>query len=151
MNKNGLKLIAIGIALSNEDRKRKVKLLNDSIDSFADSIRSTSDLDGMPHGTKVGDPVSAKVAKMEKLEIERDIEQERINAVEWAMQNATDLVPEEEASTLEKAIMMSIRNKKGGALTLIDESTIKPATYYTARTTFLSGILRYLQFDSKSV
>lgn len=150
MKNNGLKLIAIGLALSYDDRKKKISIMNDMIDSCADSIRSSSDLDGMPHGTTVGDPVSARLQKIEKIEEERDMEQKRVDAVDWAMECALDLVDEEVALQLQNAIMLACMGRKytNQALLIVEEADIQQGTFYRAKSIFISQILRYLRLGT---
>jgi len=146
---NGLKMIAIGIALSNEARKDKVKLLNESIEAIAESIRSSSDVDGMPHGTGITDPVSSKAIRMERIELERDAEMECIAAVEWAGQYIRDMFREEDGDLLIQALYMSLNRKRDEAYKLLKDTQIKPSSFNHAKSTYLNQILYYLHKQIK--
>lgn len=149
MKKNGLRLIAIGIALSNDERIKKVKLLNEMIDDTASTIRSASDNDGMPHGSSVGDTVGERVSKIEELEYERNLEQERINAFDWGLQCAKDIVDDKDCALLQEAIITSLRGNNGDALNILADSSVKQNTFYRAKSIFITQILSYLHFNLK--
>jgi len=128
----GLKIIAKGLCLSNESRKDKIKRLNTVIDSMADSIRSASDNDGMPHATTVGDPIGSKLEKIERLEKKRDEEPNRVNAIEWAEQYLHDNFPEDQADALIKAINLELAREKSRMQSILEDNHIGDWVYYRA-------------------
>lgn len=143
----GLKLIAKGIALTHQDRLKLIENWNDLMDSYADGIRSSSDVDGMPHGNVVTDPVSSRAIKIESLAIERDREQDRVNAVEWAMQYATDLYAEEDAKSLREAVFMYLKGDRDEAIRMVASNTTVPIYGFNrVRGVFLEQIIKYLHF-----
>lgn len=145
MKYSGQKLIAIGIVLSNEERMEKVKAINDEINALVDGIRSSGDIDGMPHGTSVGDSVGSRLEKKEKLETQRDFLQSFVSAVEWAYQYVSDYVSDEDAPHLRNAIYLYIHKKKNQAQQVIRTNTyISPSAFYRLRSMFLTQILEYL-------
>lgn len=145
--KNGLTLIAIGIALTHEARLRTVAELNQSIDAFADTLKSSTDNDGMPHGSGTSDSTANRVMRIEALERRRNIEQERIDAVEWAMKYVMDIYSDEDANHLKEAIFTFLKGNKDEALEIIECRTdIKTKAFYQAKKNFLIQILKYLNF-----
>ena len=143
--KDGYKLIAVGIVLTHNERIKRVEELNAIIDSFASAIHSSSDLDGMPHSTTVGDPVGVRAEQIEKIQRERDTEQERINAVEWAVQCISDCYDEEFVPAIMAALMTSFAGNNDKALNIITANTpIGVHNFYRAKRNFMQQINKYL-------
>lgn len=152
MKQNGMNLIARGIALAYDDLKRDIELLNESIDNCATSIRSSADLDGLPHSTSVGDPVGQRSVRIEYLEEERDAKQELVNAVDWAMQYISDRYSPEEAPFIKQAITTYLKRMQNDAMRIIDEKTsLSRPGFYSAKSVFLSQILQYLHLGKSKV
>lgn len=144
----GVRLIATGLALTYKKRKAKIDLINAHIDSIRDAIRSSSDVDGMPHSGTVTDPVSAKAVKIEALEAIRDEEQARVNAVEWAEQAIRDRSDDDEADALLELLWTYLQSNREVVDKYIDEHAF--ASLYVAKslkTRFLNDIASYLHLN----
>lgn len=134
--------IAIGIILTDGERRDRVARINDEINEMYSSIRSSSDNDGLPHGTTVGNPVASLAVQAERLGRVRDIEQERINAVEWARQCVRDTYSN--GDEVIKAVLMFLSNRKDEALNLIEDIGMPFGTFTSVRSSFINNVLKYL-------
>ena len=143
---NGMKLIAIGLALSYEDRKQRITMLNDSIDAITDAIRSSSNVDGLPRGTGVTDPVTNRLIRVQAIEAERDAEQDRVNAVDWAEEYVRAIFKEEDGDKLMAALELYLQKKKKEAHILLSETSITESSFHYARQTYMNQILHYLHY-----
>ena len=110
------------------------------------SIRSSSDVDGMPHAGVVTDPVSQRVVRIEALTEVRDIEQERVNAVEWAEQCVRDRNSEEGAAMQLEAIWTVLTQDKQTVDKYIEEHPIfASGGAQRLKTRFLMDMAVYLR------
>lgn len=142
----GVRLIATGIALTHKMRVNKVALINEEINAIAETLRSSSDVDGMPHSGSVTDPVSAKAIKIEALENVRAIEQERINAVEWAEQCLYDRTDPVEFDRLVGLVWALLSGDEMEVDKYIDrEDKVALNGAQRVKTRFLNDIANYLR------
>lgn len=143
--RDGRKMIAIGLVLTYKDRQAKVAALNDLIDSCTDSIRSSGDLDGMPHVQGVSDPIAKRLEKIEKLEAERDRQQERLDAVDWAKRYVSDFYKDEYAPLVIKAILTSFNGNDDAARAMLDGADVSLRSFRRAKGIFINQICKYLK------
>lgn len=139
-----LRNIAIALVLSHKERCKRVKHFNEMIDAQAAGYRSPSSLDGMPHAPGVGDPVGAAVVASETIVQQRDAEQARIDAVEWALRFVCDFQREEDEQYI-RAALLSYYEDRDHANMIIDMNTkISQQTFIVIKRQFINQILKYL-------
>lgn len=147
MGKDGYKLIALGIAITHKERMEHIAELNEYIEQIASAIRSSSDADGMPHAQNVSDPVSSRAVRMEMVAEERDREQERVNAVEWAKEYVSGFYSDENAPIICEAIMIFISGDRDKALAMVDATGVTQFSFHKSKSVFLRQILKYLRIN----
>lgn len=139
-----LRNIAIALVLTHRDRCDRVDVLNNLIDYKASAYRSPANVDGMPHAQGAGDPVGASVVGTESIEAQRDAEQNRINAVEWALRYVCDYQKVEHEEAVREALLLYFEDKDASNAIIDTKTTITPQSFVMIRRNFIRQILKYL-------
>lgn len=145
MAKDGYIDIAIGIVKTHEDRKQRVRVLNDTIDSFADAMRSPSNMDAMPHKTGYSNPVEERIEKIEAAEVKRNALQEYVDAVEYAMQNIREAYNPPMDEFMVECVLSYIYGPREDAIHRFESGCDLPLqALISARRQLLNIVLKYL-------
>lgn len=139
-----LRNIAIALVLTHQERCDRVNVLNNLIDHKASAYRSPANVDGMPHAQGAGDPVASAVVSVESVETQRDAEQNRINAVEWALRFVCDYQKEEHEDAIREALLLYFEDKDAANAVIDTKTTISPQAFVMMRRNFIRQILKYL-------
>ena len=139
-----LRNIAIALVLTHQDRCNRVDVLNSLIDHKASAYRSPANVDGLPHAQGAGDPVATAVATTESIERQRDAEQNRINAVEWALRWCCDYQKAEHEAAVREALLLYFADKDAANAVIDTKTTITPQAFIMIRRNFIRQILKYL-------
>jgi len=118
-------------------------MLNEELDACYSSMPSGMS-DGQARGSSGSDRVSGLVTRIERIKSERDAEQERINAVDWAKNEVRDSFSDIQAPTVINALGLYLRRQTEAALLLLDSAEISRNSFFRAKNLFLRQILSYL-------
>ncbi len=143
-----LRNIAIALALTHKERLHRVEVLNDLIQSKAASYRSPSNVDGFPHAAGAGDPVGSAVIGMEFVKAQRDAEQNRINAVDWALKYVCDYQRPEDEQAIREALLTYFEDKDAANAIIDSRTSISQPAFILMRQNFIRQILKYLHLTN---
>ena len=147
MARSGYIDIAVGIVKTHDERVKRLNILNQTIDDYADTIRSSGNLDSMPHKTGHSCPVEERMVKIEEAEEIRDAWQEHVSAVEFAKQSIEENFEGEMGTIIADCAMQYLSGNHNDALYEYEEACDLPlATLMNARTQIITAIVKYLHF-----
>lgn len=147
MARDGYTEIVTGIIKTHEERVKKLEALNYAIDAYADTIRSSGNMDAMPHKTGYSNPVEERFEKMVDAEDYRDVWQNLVNAVEFACQSVRENYEEGIGNLIVECTLMYITGKCDDAVYRFQaKSDLPMSTLNNARINIINTVVRYLRY-----
>lgn len=146
--RNPIRELCVKIVSTHEQRKEHLQRLLEAREDLLIGLSGMGDMDGMPHGNDISDPVSKTYEQIEKIEDVIKDEKRRIEAVEDAISKIGEDRDEAVRAEMKNAILQNVCD--GYHVPYASSGYPFNRTYfYDERIKFLNTIARKLNLISR--